>query len=182
LDTESGDEQDLPGVDEAVEAAAELSAGGELVGIPAAVGAVRGGGADGPEDLGPGRCAGELDEGQDGVGGGVPSADDEGAASGEPVPGDLGQRSAARAWSSPTAGRPEPPSGAGAPQVPEASMTALARTSPVPPSSSWMRRRKGAWSRPRLLPLSRPCRVTAVTRVLSRMRGASSGVAARGSR
>ena len=73
------------------------------------------------------------------------------------------------------------PSGFGVVQVPEASMTARARSRRMP-SFEATARTKGRFSRPRLTTLSRPCREIAVTRAPVSITAASSGVAASGSR
>ena len=94
-DAEAGVQFDGAGLDEAAEPGAELAAGGEPVGVAAAVDLVGRGAADGPDDPGPGHLGCELGEVEQGVGGRVARADHDGGAAGERVTvatEDVGQR------------------------------------------------------------------------------------------
>ena len=160
-DAEAGVQFDGSGLDEAAQAGTELAAGGQPVGVAAAVDLLGGRAADGPEDPGVRFVLGEVGEIDQGVGGGVAGADDQDTAAGERVPvaaGDVRERAEIRsaAASSPMAGRPEVPSGLRVDHVPEASMTAATVWSRVSPSSCWTRTTKGVVSRFRVWVLSMP--------------------------
>ena len=74
---------DGSGLDEAAQAGAELAAGGQPVGVAAAVDLLGGRAADRPEDPGVRFVLGQVGEVDQGVGGGVAGADDQDAAAGE---------------------------------------------------------------------------------------------------
>ena len=75
---EAGVQFDGPGLHEAAQAGTELAAGGQPVGVTAAVGLLGGRAADRPQDPGARFVLGEVREADQGVGGGVAGADDQG--------------------------------------------------------------------------------------------------------
>ena len=177
--------RDPPVGDRLVDAAAEPCAIGELV-----VGRRRHADglrvADQPRDRGARLLAGELHETEQGVGGGVPGADDGGVPAGEPraiAPedvrkgrgdrvGDLGHARAARArwrrasWARGRSPRRRSPRG-----------PAMSSTSPA---AVRMRTANGVAARPRVRVRSMPSRVTPTTATPSRMRAAISSTSASG--
>ena len=164
LDPEAADQLDPAGLHQVLQPGAERTAGRELVGGAAAVGAGLVGAAHHPDDLGARRLLGQVAQIQQRGRRRVPGANDRRTAAGEAVTvaaQDIGQR-VRDAWAaafSPRAGMPEPPSTLGRRQVPAASTTAEASSS----EPSARRIRNGAFSRPAVRIRSNPTRVTATT-------------------
>lgn len=147
---EVGHQLDRAGVDEGAQVAAELAAGGELVGVAAAVEPARVAGPDRPHEGGSACFAGEFGQCQHSGGCRVPEPRDEGPPAGEagPVAAEhFRQRSAqepgSRRRGLADGGQPSAAERVGRLHVPEASMTALARTSVTVPAGSRVRTRNG---------------------------------------
>ncbi len=177
-DLEAADQVQTLRLHEPLHALAQCPAGRESIVDPTAEEVLQAvaGAANGPGDRRAGCRIREVDQIEQGIEGGVAAADDEDTPAGVAIAMDaedignavedaIGQLPLADG-----AARRRRRAGLGVAVVPEASITALASTRSWLPSGPCTVRENGASSRPSVFILSKPSRVTWITRVLRRNR------------